>query len=299
MNVINFFGALDQIAESYRQNNGITSKTPGLSLLKGELKAYDQLNENQANAINVFLKNHANRAESFLAILRAVKQNSRNLDVKAKIDAIIGYVSAVARTALNAEMDEKVEKHADYIDFIFSKVQEQEDEIETLKNEMKTQLEQIKDELNKAKEQVANAKNDVTTTVMMVLGVFTAITFALFGGFETAATVAGMFENNAETSRMALAFLALSFLIFNLVFILLYCISKLSGRQITTECPHAKDNGKCCKKERKLGPCKGFRKVLRRYPYIFGINVLLLIGVVVVLLRQPLLAVIFGFFGFH
>lgn len=103
--------------------------------------------------------------------------------------------------------------------------------------------------------ELTNKIDNMTTQTISILGIFTAISFVVFGGISSASSI---LENASKLSMMRLILLASiwSLAICNLVFFLLYFMAKLSKISIKTN------------------PRPG-ANICRRHPYIVIINFVL------------------------
>ena len=83
--------------------------------------------------------------------------------------------------------------------------------------------------------------------------------------------------------------LLVGFVLFNTVFVLLYIVSKVAGKNIAVtckfknikciSCSDQKENAICQCKEKES--CSGIVRFWRRYPYALAINVILVLGMIV------------------
>ncbi len=141
-------------------------------------------------------------------------------------------------------------------------------------------LNQVKEKFNGIDEKLENNKISSITT----LTIFSAVILAFSGGitFES-----GIFKGMVESSPYRLVFtIALSgFILFNTIFVLLYLVGKMAGKQISTKCKYLtndSDNysqcqscgdGYCIKEYTEVSiACRFFHK----YSYVFAVNIVLL-----------------------
>lgn len=157
------------------------------------------------------------------------------------------------------------------MDKINSITYDQED-LESLKNAWKEVRENLGDSMRtmNAKIDDANSQADsMSTQVVTILGIFAAIVLAFSGGINILGN-AIMALTSTEIVVYKLAFICLmtGFVLFNLIFMLMYFIAKLTNKSIYAECGKKNCNGGkngCAK-------CKGLTKVMRRLPYVFYFN---------------------------
>ncbi len=99
-----------------------------------------------------------------------------------------------------------------------------------------------------------------------ILGIFAGLVVTFSGAIQFASS---SLENLNDISALKITyFVCFSFLfLFNIIFLLMYCISKISGSSIATNC---KKNS--CEK---CGKCKTvFGRTKKKYPYVFWFNVI-------------------------
>lgn len=146
-------------------------------------------------------------------------------------------------------------------------------EQEGIKNAWKEVRKNIGDNMKMMEEKIDaanNQANSMITQVVTILGIFAAIVLAFSGGISILGN-AIMALTSAEIVVYKVAFICLmtGFLLFNLIFMLMYFIGKITDKSIYAECG-AKD---CtCGKDGKA-KCKGITRVRRRLPYVFYFNI--------------------------
>lgn len=98
-----------------------------------------------------------------------------------------------------------------------------------------------------------------------ILGIFAGLVITFSGVIQFASASLGQF---ADASAMKITFfVCLSmFFLFNIVFLLLYCIAKIAGSSIATNC--RKRNCEDCKNCSSI-----FCRIRRKYPYVFYFDI--------------------------
>ena len=102
-----------------------------------------------------------------------------------------------------------------------------------------------------------------------ILGIFAALVVAFTG---TVQIMSGGLANLSEISayKICLFIAVVSFFMFNITFLLLYCVSKISGNSISVHC-----RGRLC------DDCKrcrtGIQRLQKKYPYMLWFNVVALL----------------------
>lgn len=125
-------------------------------------------------------------------------------------------------------------------------------------------LNQAKIELNKSTRKMQS----VQTELIAVLSIFSAIVMSFFGGMNfIGGALQGM--ENAPFAK-SLFFIALcGFVVFNLIYLMMYLVSKITDRNIYARCKT--ENCTC------TNPCNGLKKIYKRLPYVFWINIVLIL----------------------
>ena len=129
--------------------------------------------------------------------------------------------------------------------------------------------EQVNKSLNSAKIQIDSLRTESIT----VLSILSAVILSGVGGF---AAISSIF-NNIHQITMYVFFACAGFLgmiLFNVIFMLIYMIARLTGRSIYTVCDED-----CAYKEfseRKCynGPCSAISRIRKRIPYVFWFNII-------------------------
>ena len=125
------------------------------------------------------------------------------------------------------------------------------------------ELNQARADLNDAKISFASSKTDLIT----VLSVFTAIAFTFSGGLNyLGSALTGM--ENAPFFKSAFFALLCGFVLCNVIFLLLYIIGKITGRNIYARC----ESENCTCKNGKP-KCKSLNRLRKRLPYVFWLNI--------------------------
>lgn len=116
-----------------------------------------------------------------------------------------------------------------------SKIDKQNDELKKLKQDLET----TKEELEKIKESTTNLSNKLTVDFVTILGIFTSITFATFGGLQLLGNVFGNVKNIDSASVGSELMLGAVFLFgtYMILIALLTGLSRLMGREYRTSFP--------------------------------------------------------------
>lgn len=127
------------------------------------------------------------------------------------------------------------------------------------------------------------AADSVLTNVLTILGVFIAIIVAFISGFFS--VLLADRGNISPIAQVCLAhFLLMGHVLFNLIFLFMFMISRLSYKSISVLCLYCNDKehlGMCqlcqCK-------CKWYKRLWRKYPYLVLTNWAIVIGYVILFL---------------
>lgn len=125
------------------------------------------------------------------------------------------------------------------------------------------EIEEFRSETEDLKEKV----NDAYSQFVSILGIFSAVVLVFFGGMTAFSAI---FANMQNINRFKLAFITalVGMIIFNLVFMFLYILAKLLGREIVAS--------KASEVTGKFIFIKWIKRVWGRYPYMIMFNITML-----------------------
>lgn len=147
-----------------------------------------------------------------------------------------------------------------------------------------SEVSSIKEELDLCSEKIKKHNDEINnfyTNIITILGLFAAIVVTFFGGLGA---ISSVFSNIDTISKYRLLFIVLLvvFAMFNIVFMALYYIAKISDKSIYKECLNS------CKKKKiknedstinKKAKCNSEKNIFCskiRYPIIYYFNVIVL-----------------------
>lgn len=205
-------------------------------------------------------------------------------------------------TSLSVErFIEKLEKLEDHIllesqRLVFS--QKREEAIFSRKiNEFTQNTNRIQYRLDQKAEKL---ENNLTTSVISVLGIFAAFITTFFGGLSVFGSIMNSL-NGVSKFRVVFSILLLGFILFNICFTLLYCISKILERnigcnvsfnlinQLSRVSELSEDE---CKLKLILIPIKKmwiwFKIKSARFPFVIAFNIIIIFGMVITILLKYL-----------
>ncbi|GAA0731777.1 hypothetical protein [Clostridium oceanicum] len=165
------------------------------------------------------------------------------MNIKSLIDYITlellreDHVQKVYETKVNDLVSKVMKKNLDKFNSDIKKNKED------TKKEYKRIEEHYKNMMAKQEKELSGINN----TLVSILGIFSAIILSFFGGLSILGSV---MQNINKVSRYRLSFsiVLIVFFIFNIIFTLLYVISKLTGKDISVKC----NDNKCshCTKDK-------------------------------------------------
>lgn len=148
------------------------------------------------------------------------------------------------------------------------------DDLESQNKQITQEICKTKNDLDELKKYYSSAQVDLVT----VLGIFAAIVFTFSGSFALIGNVLSNITN--APFFKTIFFLSLSaFIVCNLIFLLLYLVAKIVGKNIYAKCKTPECS---CEKQ-----CLTINRFRKRLPYIFWINVC-----IICLLLIPVLSII-------
>ncbi|MFU0834004.1 MAG: hypothetical protein ACFWUC_13860 [Oscillospiraceae bacterium] len=170
------------------------------------------------------------------------------------------------------------EKLIDYINLEISRARNVKEIADQARNtklsleEIKELASNIKNDEKKQKEDLQNTKMALNTQSITVLSIFSAIVISFFGGIN--------FIGNAISSayqtqifKVIMIILIAGLVLFNVIFLLLYMVSRIIEKNIYAKCKT--DDCSCDPR------CCGFNRFRHRLPYVFWINIFLVVLTVI------------------
>ena len=137
------------------------------------------------------------------------------------------------------------------------------------------ELSDATNQLGKATGQLTEAQksmSSVQTELIAVLSIFAAIVLAFSGSISMLGNaLVGM--QDAPFFKSVFFVLLCGFIITNVIFLMMYLVGKITGRNIYAKCK-SKD---CTCGEGGVPACCGINRIRKRLPYVFWINLLLIL----------------------
>lgn len=147
---------------------------------------------------------------------------------------------------------------------------------ETKLNDAEAKLKTIEEDLPTAKSDLDTVKKSLASIhidIIAVLSIFASIVLTFSGSMTVlGSALTGMQEVHALKATFFV--LLCGFVLGNIIFLLMYLVGKLTSRNIYARC---KTENCTCEK-----PCNGFKRIRKRLPYIYWLNLILIVLMAVV-----------------
>lgn len=164
-------------------------------------------------------------------------------------------------------------RQTNYYERMLEKSSGERQELLNAKQELQNAITELGTANNKIGEATQRA-DSMQTQLISILSIFAAIIITFSGSFTfLGSSVSAISVAKYEESVIAAAIICGMFL-FNTIFLLMYFVSKLTGRNIYAGCITENCTG-CTEK------CKGFKKITKRMPYILCFNIAAIIGIII------------------
>lgn len=150
------------------------------------------------------------------------------------------------------------------------------DKANTRFTETETKLETAETKLMKSLRKVKNSLSSIHIDIIAVLSIFASIVLTFSGSMTVlGSALTGMQEVHALKATFFV--LLCGFVLGNIIFLLMYLVGKLTSRNIYARC---KTENCTCGTDG-APACRGLKRIRKRLPYIYWLNVIL-IGLMVV-----------------
>ncbi len=151
-------------------------------------------------------------------------------------------------------------------------------------NALELQLKSTTSTLNTAKSKLekANEKiNSIQSEFIAVLSIFAAIVMGFSGSLNFLGNTLAQ-NNQLPFAKQLLVIFLCGFILINFIFAMMYFVAKITGRNIYARC----ETLDCTCKDGKMPKCKGFIRIMKRLPYIFWLNfviiALILLNIIII-----------------
>lgn len=122
-----------------------------------------------------------------------------------------------------------------------------------------------------------NRANTMQTELISILSIFAAIVLTFSGGFTFLGSSVTAISTAKYYESIIIIVLICGIILFNTIFLMMYFVSKLTGRNIYATC-REQDCSICAQK------CSELKKIRKRVPYVFYFNAATIIGIIADLL---------------
>lgn len=129
-------------------------------------------------------------------------------------------------------------------------------------------LTQAKNELGIASRKIKSVQGEL----IAVLSIFAAIVMTFSGGLNILNGELAT-SNNLRFSERILFLLICGFILINFIFAMMYFVAKITDRSIYARC----ETDNCTCKNNKSPKCRGITRIRKRLPYVFWLNLVILI----------------------
>ena len=246
---------------------------------------------NDLNAI--YTDKFRHRYSEFFPIIAGIaKQNGNDaLDI---LSANLESLTTDIGESASEEFRKQLLKLSDHLNLeigrrkYYSKTESQISELETRAQALTSDLKSASEGLTEAREKLAKVEKELVeagkelikaeekisstqTQIVAVLSIFAAIVLAFSGGISF---LGHALSSVAEAPILELTFFVLlcGFILFNTIFLLMYIVGKIIGRDISAHC---RSNSCTCISGSPR--CWALGRLRKRFPYIFWVNVVLII----------------------
>ncbi|MCL2838167.1 MAG: hypothetical protein FWE04_03750 [Oscillospiraceae bacterium] len=172
---------------------------------------------------------------------------------------------------------------------IATAAEKQSSRIETMSDSLIKILQDQEQKINDVVEKQENKIKDLLPNAISAMGVFIAVVVVVFGGINLMSAFQSLRYVHIFTISWVSALVGI--FVFNILFLLMFCISKLSGKPISNSCNKFRRKEAVKTTERHCINCSNediskdcaehFKKPFRKYSYLYIINMMfiVLIGV--------------------
>lgn len=165
-----------------------------------------------------------------------------------------------------AEIEKRIFKLCDHVDLECLRIARI-DNVEYIGRAATSELSDADGKLKETEERAKELEKRVSQfhdQSIAILGIFAGLVVTFSGAIQFVSSSLG---NLSDASAINITFfVSLSFFfLFNVIFLLMYCISKISGKSIASDCEH-RNCGNCRN-------CKTFwGRIKKKYPFVFWFN---------------------------
>lgn len=145
--------------------------------------------------------------------------------------------------------------------------------------QLKSQLEESRVQLEKSNIAVEKAYNEASQMqgqMVSVLGIFSTVVLGFSGGLSFLSSSITSISEAQYPESIVLAMIICGIIIFNVLSFMLYIISRIIDKNILSGC-----KAEYCSKCDSNNKCFWFKRLRKRFPFLFYFNVLAILGIIV------------------
>ena len=220
-----------------------------------------------------------NYSDFFPVLLDISKpDNSHSVDcLSDNLESLRAFVEAdyVAGSSKYTAIYSRLEKLCDHINLEIGRLTYY-SKNENLLTDLTLKTEDYKKELVTATAELSLASkkaSSMQTEVIAVLSIFAGIVFTFSGGLTFLGSAITSIYEAQHYEVVVLVAIICGMVIFNTIFLLMYLVGKITDRNIYAKC---KTQDCSCDKQ-----CYGLRRVRRRLPYVYWLNMICVAGIIV------------------
>ena len=147
--------------------------------------------------------------------------------------------------------------------------------------QIQTHIDDLKKEAKLIKKDLKNQSRKNIEASVTILGIFVSVVMVFFGGFSIL-TQAITTMNSVTPYRLVFTILMFGLIMYNIVILLFFLISKITGKKIHSKCyrykPKDAQRSKDCLNCAKSGIVLGLCRIEGFYPYIYWGNTVIIAG---------------------
>lgn len=177
----------------------------------------------------------------------------------------------------NKDVQKKFNKFYDHVVLeitrldLFKKAHNEQKHLLNENDKIKRELQKARENLHELNEQLSNTKTEFVT----ILSIFAAIILTFSGGLGLNNNILDNLDK-ASIYKISTMAIIIGFVLFNTILGLMHIISKLVGKDISHKCSQCASLS--CDSRTADESCNPFIRVRVRYPYVYYVNVLLIIA---------------------
>ena len=226
---------------------------------------------NNLNSIRVFVeKNYTNGNNKFRILYRPIMKlcDHINLEIGRYMHYVIAFEQVGDLNRRTSDIRDEVIRSTQELERAKKSLSAATDEIERVRSKL-DESSKKSDEMDQKLQDSNKRIENVQSELIAVLSIFAAIVFAFSGSLNL---LSGAFENiaNPQPGLKATFFVLLcGFVVSNTIFTMIYMVGKITGKSIYAKCKTL--DCSCSPK------CNNLKRIRQRLPYVFWLNVSLVI----------------------